>query len=342
MAASGRSYTPQRMISPYGSHSLIRRRWLGAIAGIGWLLLVIAALTEDGGAPGMHLFLLLPAVVIAAFIGGAWPASIIAALATVAVFAASLTPIGTATPGELPPRFAAAVFGALAAAIVASMGLMHHSIEKLRAEQQAAERALMLRQTLFQELRHRIANTVQFTASLLRLQRRQIGESPESARAVLDATINRLEVMSRIHRNLYDSAGLGRGFEDAMRAICEDLLTATDTIGVKCTVESPPLQLPAEKMVCLMLIVTETVINSLKHAFPPGVGGNIAVRGRRLDDGRIELSVRDDGSGLPDGFDPDADGGLGLRLIRSLAQQLGGEFSMTTENGTATRIVFSG
>lgn len=284
--------------------------------------------------------LLLPAVVMAAFIGGAWPAALVACLAVPSAYliaAASLDPASTA---EAAIWLATAVFAAVAASTTAAMGLMHRSIEQLRAEHHAAEAALALRQTLFQELRHRIANTVQFTASLLRLQRRQIGNSPESARAAIDSTIDRLEIMSRIHRNLYDPAGADRGFEDVMRTVCQDLMAATGTLGVKCTVQSLPLVLSAEKMVCLMLIVTETMINSLKHAFPRGAGGSIAVRVARLDDGQVELVVQDNGTGLPAGFDPVGAGGLGLRLIRSLAQQLGGELSMTGEGGTVTRIVF--
>lgn len=309
--------------------------WAGAAGGVGWLLLVIITLTAtrvDGG-PAITV-LLLPGVVIAGLIGGAWPAALVAVLA---VAAAYLVAAASPEPALWP---VIAAFAVAAAAIAAATGSMHRSIELLRIESQDAQAALALRQTLFQELRHRIANSMQFTASLLRLQRRQVGDNPDTARAALDSTIHRLEIMSRIHRNLYDPAGLDRGFEEVMQAICDDLLAATDTVGVNCAVQSLPLRLSAEKTVCLMLIVTETMINSLKHAFAHGTGGRIAVQVARLGDGRVELSVRDNGSGLPAGFDPATAGGLGLRLIRSLAQQLGGEVSMTTDRGTITRVVF--
>lgn len=284
--------------------------------------------------------LLLPAVVVAGFIGGAWPAALVAVLAVPAahlVAAAAFDPTPTPAPALWPVT---AAFAIAAGAIATAMGSMHRSIALLRAEHEAAQAALALRQTLFQDLRHRVANTVQFTASLLRLQRRQVGDSPDTARAALDSSINRLEILSRIHRSLYDPAGLDRGFEEIMRAICHDLLTATDTVDVKCTVESLPLRLPSEKLVCLMLIVTETMINSLKHAFGRGSGGSIAVRVAHLDDGRVELSVRDNGGGMPPGFDPIRADGLGLRLIRSLALQLGGDVSISNDDGVVTRVVF--
>ncbi|WP_119421873.1 sensor histidine kinase [Desertibaculum subflavum] len=336
MNALFRAGYSQRMTQPFGSRPpLAHWPWAGAAGGVGWLLLAIITLTAaraDGG-PAITV-LLLPAIVIAGFVGGAWPAALVAALAVAAAYL-----VAAASP-EPAPWPVVAAFAAAAAAIAAAMGSMHRTIELLRNENQAAQAALALRQTLFQDLRHRIANTVQFAASLLRLQRRQIGDDPDTARAALDTTIHRLEIMSRIHRNLYDPAGLDRGFEEMMRAICQDLLTATDTVGVKCTVQGMPPRLSAEKTLCLMLIVTETMINSLKHAFERGTAGSIAVQVARLGDGHVELSVRDNGSGLPAGFDPAVAGGLGLRLIRSLAQQLGGEVSVSSDGGTITRVVF--
>jgi two-component sensor histidine kinase len=72
---------------------------------------------------------------------------------------------------------------------------------------------------LFQELQHRVANNLQFVSSLLHLQRQTMGSDPESCTKALDVAQNRLELMARVHRRLYDSRSsrkpLSQYFEEA-------------------------------------------------------------------------------------------------------------------------------
>ena len=75
------------------------------------------------------------------------------------------------------------------------------------------------------------------------------------------------------------------------------------------------------------LIVTELVTNAVKYAHPAGAPGRVEVRCRRACDDSVEVSVADDGVGFPEDFDPVSDGGLGLRVVRSLARQLGADLA---------------
>ena len=83
--------------------------------------------------------------------------------------------------------------------------------------------------------------------------------------------------------------------------------------------------LPANRALAAALIVVELVTNATRHAHPAGVEGVIRIGCHRASDGRLCIVVDDDGVGLPEGFDPRADGGLGLRLVRMLSAQLGGQ-----------------
>jgi two-component sensor histidine kinase len=80
------------------------------------------------------------------------------------------------------------------------------------------------------------------------------------------------------------------------------------------------------------LIVTELVTNAFKHAYPEGrqgeIGVALAAQGRNL-----ELIVSDDGIGLPGSFRADWRKGLGLQLVRSVLDQLGGTLSAVAKDG---------
>ncbi|MBY9064194.1 sensor histidine kinase [Sphingomonas yunnanensis] len=102
-------------------------------------------------------------------------------------------------------------------------------------------------------------------------------------------------------------------------------------------VQCPPLSVPSSLAVHVGLIVNELVTNSLTYAYPGERGGVIAVsvdqRGSEL-----VLLVADNGCGCPDGVVP----GLGSKLVRPLAKQLGGSVDrVPADVGFATRVVFA-
>ena len=87
-------------------------------------------------------------------------------------------------------------------------------------------------------------------------------------------------------------------------------------------------------------IVSELLSNSLKHAFPDVQSCNIVVSLHRRDEGRIELTVADDGKGLPQDFDLEQAETLGMRLVHALAMQLSGVIEVDGSGGTRVRITF--
>jgi PAS domain S-box-containing protein len=85
-----------------------------------------------------------------------------------------------------------------------------------------------------------------------------------------------------------------------------------------------------EQVAAIALIVGEAVTNAIKHAHPTGVAGIIEVHCRRSAGPAIVIDVIDDGVGLPEGFDPDADGGHGFEVMRGLSRQLGARLRFTS------------
>jgi two-component sensor histidine kinase len=219
--------------------------------------------------------------------------------------------------------------------------VMVQTAERLQTARARADALAERQRTMFAELQHRVANNMQFVSSLLLLQKRRVAADPASAPAALDEAADRLRTMARIHRRLHDPAASGVGFGQHLREICADLLDATGARNVVCLLEAQPAELPVDTLIALSLIAAEAVTNSLKHAWPEGGPGTIRVSLERPEPGRVALSVSDDGRGLPAGRGPASGGGLGHRIIAGLAQQIGGELSVSAEGGTTTSVVFA-
>ncbi len=213
-------------------------------------------------------------------------------------------------------------------------------------ERQVRDRTVQIRtaleekSVLLREVHHRVKNNLQIVASLLALQSRKV-KSPESL-ALFQESMDRVRAMALIHENLYRSESAAAiGAADYIRRLANDLMAAyalrAGNVHLKLDAADVPLS-PDTAFPC-GLIINELVSNSLKHAFPEGRSGTIRI-GLRRDGEDIELTVADDGKGLPDGIDAASGGSLGLRLVRNLAGQLGGTFQVESGPGRASPSAF--
>jgi len=90
------------------------------------------------------------------------------------------------------------------------------------------------------------------------------------------------------------------------------------------------------------LILKELISNAFKHGFPDGVGGEIRLTLRNGADGKCRLFVEDSGKGIPEDLDVNTSKSLGLRLVRSLTQQIRGSFDLVKiDSRTSARLVFT-
>ena len=90
----------------------------------------------------------------------------------------------------------------------------------------------------------------------------------------------------------------------------------------------------------LGLIVNELVTNSLKHAFHPGESGEINIKFNSQDDQYL-LEVKDNGIGFPKDVDYKNTDSLGLKLVKSLTEQIDGEIEFNNTSGTSFKIIFT-
>lgn len=189
-----------------------------------------------------------------------------------------------------------------------------------RHNEKAKDDLVREKAVLLQELQHRVANSLQIIASVLMQSARKI-QSEETRGHLYDAH-SRVMSVAALQKQLATSqvaeVRLRSYFDDLCRSIGASMIHDRNLVSLAVTVDDSIVK--AEISISLGLIVTELVINSLKHAFPEGRGGRIAVD-YRSSGGDWVLSVGDDGIGMPtveDGAKP----GLGTNIVKALATQV--------------------
>jgi two-component sensor histidine kinase len=191
------------------------------------------------------------------------------------------------------------------------------AIERQRHER-ALIAALQRQKMLVKEINHRVRNSLQLVASMLSLQ---AGDDPELRRQLREAS-SRIMAIGRAHERLYLSPQVGEIELTAyLSDICNDLKEVCDAQFEA----SEQIFLNTDQAISLALVVTELVTNAAKHAYPDGTRGSIWVRLMREDGDLARVSVRDEGAGLPPDFEISTKRGLGMRLIRALAESLRAE-----------------
>jgi len=206
----------------------------------------------------------------------------------------------------------------------------HRSIENRLRDALAGEEALLRQkdeliqqqELLRKESDHRLLNGLQMIASVLLLQSRASGNA-DTASQLADAA-NRVATVGRVHLRLHSFDGVQTfAFKPYLEDICGDftaMLSLKERPEQVIVVEGAGIDLPTATGIPLGFIVNELITNAAKYG-----KGQIVVR---VDPGPgkgYALSVSNEGPILPDGFEPAACKGLGMKIICSLVEKIGGE-----------------
>lgn len=205
---------------------------------------------------------------------------------------------------------------------------------------QQTEHLLEQKETLLQEMQHRVANSLQIIASILMMKARSV--TSEETRLHLRDAHQRVMSLAAVQRHLQPS-GHGELIDvgSYLSKLCETL--AASMIGpsrpVTLIVTADNGTVVSAEAVSFGLIVTELVINALKHAFPDDATvGQVAIS-YQINGKDWKLTVADNGVGKPPEGQPPAKGGLGTSLIKALAQQLDAKVEMVSgPKGTSVSV----
>jgi two-component system, sensor histidine kinase PdtaS len=194
---------------------------------------------------------------------------------------------------------------------------------------------------LSKETDHRLLNGLQMIVSLLSLQSRA-SANPEAA-SQLAVAANRVATIGRVHQRLHDLDGVQTvAFKQYLEDLCRDfsaMLSSEERSERIIVVEGIEIKLPTATGIPLAFIVNELITNAAKHG-----KGRITVRLEPNPGQGYALSVSNDGPVLPEGFDPAACKGLGMRIVRSFVERIGAELRIgrgDKDQGTKFTVLFS-
>jgi two-component sensor histidine kinase len=191
-------------------------------------------------------------------------------------------------------------------------------------------------QILLKEIHHRVKNNLQIISSLLSLQSNAIDNKDVSQ--VLDESRRRIEAIALIHQKLYQENKIDRvDFKSYLMEIMSSQQKVNPNL--KCEVTSNEVAFKLDIAVPLGLIISEMIVNSVKHAFQGIENPELKVELKK-DNETIELIVQDNGIGLPENFSLEQPVSLGTEIIQALTDQIEAEIKYENDNGAKFTIVF--
>ncbi|MDM7955387.1 histidine kinase dimerization/phosphoacceptor domain -containing protein [Blastomonas sp.] len=211
-------------------------------------------------------------------------------------------------------------------------------VTQTRKDDKRQQELIQTNAALLHEMQHRVANSLQIIASILMQSARKV--QSEEARGHLSDAHQRVMSIATLQRQLAQSDGGAVELAPYLTQLCASIGASMihDRERLTLTTRVDPVSVDGDLSVSMGLVVTELVINALKHAFPDGRTGHVVV-GYVASGEDWTLSVSDDGIGMADTLEAST-AGLGTRIIQALAKQLGAEISVEdTAPGTRVSLI---
>jgi len=179
-------------------------------------------------------------------------------------------------------------------------------------------------------MNHRVKNSLMIVSSVLHLQAKDIDDANLTLH--LDEASHRVAAVAKAHDQLYHGSDIERmDIGKYIEAICKDLQASVSQSTIHTDVKYG-IEVSTDRAISSALIVNELITNAAKYANPDKSGGTIWVTVAPVGDDDFSISVRDEGVGLPPGFDLRKAKGLGMRIINSFSQQLNGTLTVRVQN----------
>ncbi len=190
---------------------------------------------------------------------------------------------------------------------------------------------------LMREMNHRVKNNLATIQSLLSLQSNK--QIDDASRMALRESEGRIRTIAHLHQLLSRHTDLSKmSIRNYANDLVNDIVSAfdVDTEKIKVTVDVADLYLDMNLVIPLALILNELITNAFKYAFLDRENGNLEITAQMSKDDGFELVVRDDGSGLPEGFSVEESDSLGTMIVSMLVEQIHGKLSISSQPGKGT------
>jgi two-component sensor histidine kinase len=217
--------------------------------------------------------------------------------------------------------------------------IMNASISKKKEELKIS---LHEKELLLKEIHHRVKNNLQIISGILSLQNNSI--SDEKAKQILVDGQDRIQTIALLHKTMYQNENFNMvDFQtysnELITYIRQTNFTGNKNITINQEIEN--IQFNIDMAIPLSLIINEIITNCYKHAFKNKTEGIISISIKKQINDSYELSIEDNGNGLPENFTSfENSKSVGFDLIQGLCQQIDGEIEITSKHGTKINIQF--
>lgn len=224
--------------------------------------------------------------------------------------------------------------------VIQEISCLSYNITDRKEAQTTLLKNLHEKEVLLKEVHHRVKNNLQIVSSIFNLQTAHVGEDKRMLDLLRDSR-DRIRSMSFIHESLYQNKDFSSvDMADYIEGLSRNLMMSYSLSGkVRLETDLQRVDLGLDQAIPCGLILNELISNALKHAFPDGREGSIHL-GLKLDGSTVGVTLRDDGTGTPEGFDPERDANLGLELVHTLVEQLDGQLNMENDGGVSYLFTF--
>ncbi|WP_316848655.1 sensor histidine kinase, partial [Pedobacter psychrodurus] len=194
------------------------------------------------------------------------------------------------------------------------------------------------KQWLIKEIHHRVKNNLQIVTALLHRQSSFIKN--KVALSIIKDSELRMQSIALIHQRLYQTDDMV--FIDIHTYIDDLVGHFRDSYGLEGNIQFimdlEPLKLSVARAVSIGLIINESITNAIKYAYP-SVSGTIFIS-LNTEGSQHNLSIKDNGIGLPEGWELAKVNSMGMNLIKGLSKQLDGTLNFIVDNGVTMQLIF--
>lgn len=213
--------------------------------------------------------------------------------------------------------------------------------QKINEQNELLKKLLLEKEWLIKEIHHRVKNNLQIVISLLNTQSAYLDN--EDALLAIQNSQHRMHAMSLIHQKLYQSDNLATiDMAWYIKELINYLKDCFDTNKkIEYQLDTVNVELDVSQAVPLGLILNEAISNAIKYAFPDNGRGIVLVELKNLHENKYQLTISDNGIGVPNNFEIENRDSLGMNLMQGLSGQIDGDFEIKNENGLKIIINFT-
>lgn len=202
------------------------------------------------------------------------------------------------------------------------------------------KQSLQEKETLLKEIHHRVKNNLAVISGMIHLQALQ--EDDEHVRDKMLNSTGRIKTMANIHELLYRAESFTNlSLDENIEQLTYNILeTYGATANLETTFDLDTVEININQAIPCSLILNEVVTNILKHAYDKGEKGTVSI-GLKESNGLLDITIEDDGKGMPENFETVSKDTMGLELIDTLAMQLKANYSYERlQHGTRFNLSF--